>query len=431
MAGAQPALRRLIERIHDLAVVSVFPVLVVGLVCNQERDFPWLTIFGEIASLASIGLASALVLKPFADRRWAWVLVGLTLVTRASRLFLPDNTIVVIIYSVVVSILFAVAAAYLLAAYPRIVRRQLTTFLLLSFPLMFLQVLGVSPWLHVLRTDLHVAEDKSMTMVPVLFVPASAIIFTTLQGRPAGFLHANNLTTLLVIFSMALHLARPTRGALTVRDLGVIGVLILLMSKTAFLAFLFMLAALSLAGSGAHRRYVAKLIALVAVYLLIYWMLFPGLFYSNLSPDSAARNWNLRLADFLISSGNPALIDLAGRVVPGEAAEVSAGLPTQSAYAVLITGGITLLAGLVISALVYVRALRRLMIRFPEWSLSVLLSAVGLVVAPGMSSFLGSTVLGFFAGFGLLPLLLTGEPRVGEFMRASSLAGAWRLPRQF
>ena len=121
----------------------------------------------------------------------------------------------VLAYEVSSGLVFGAAGAYLFARQPRLLHRQLMWFMLLSVPLMALQLLGVGSWTQVLRNDFHLAGESSLQQYPTLFVPLAQIVPTTLQMRPAGFMHANNYMSLFIAFALAVHYGRTWATRMT------------------------------------------------------------------------------------------------------------------------------------------------------------------------------------------------------------------------
>ncbi len=412
-------------RAANVLAVFLFPVLLTAAVCNQPRPYPLITRMGELTSVLSIAMAGLLLLTTFPRRFWPWGILGFVLALRFQRLVSPSpSSVATLTYAFAVSLLFAAAGAVILARHPKLIRNQLTAFIVASGPLMLIQLSGVSAWAHVLRTDLHTYEDRLYQMVPVLFVPPEAVVITTLQARPAGFLHANNFLSLFLAFAMALYFGRPSRGRIAFRDVMVVGVLTLAMSKTAFVVFVLMMVAMSVTGDRAQRTYALSLTGLLVVELVAYRTLFPGLFAYTASLDLALLNLELRIADILLASGNPTLTALANEWLPLAVARLEPSkIGAESAYALIAASGAAVVSIAVLTPL-YLRALRRFGRRNPDWRMAVMLSAIALGVVPAMTSFLGSTAMAFLCGFAVLPLAAVWEPRFELLMRRALEAAA-------
>jgi hypothetical protein len=410
-----PDLAARVDRWRRLAVAAVMPTLILAAICNQDRPYPFVLALGQLASWLSITLAAVVVIATFSGRIWPWLLVAGTFALRSTRVLNVGGNALDTPYTVVLAVLLAATAAVLLAQQAALVRRQMQVLMTLSLPLMVMQLLGLPAEAHLLRTDLHVEEDRLMRMVPVLFEPPESVIITTLQARPAGWFHANNFFSMFLIFAMAVLLGRPRRGAITIHDVVLVLVLTLSMAKTAFVAFAVMLMALFVLGTAPQRRYALKMSVLFGAGLACYAVLFPGLFAYTMSIDLARTNLDLRMADLLLATGNRDLADLARsistdtRLVPGEG--------TQSGYALLAAGGAAVLIGLAIAVPLYAALVRRFVRRFPEWRMTLILCSIALATIPAMTSFIGSPTFGFMSGLALLPTFALVEPRFEQLMR--------------
>lgn len=392
----------------------LLPVLIVTAISTQPRPYPMVMAIGQIASVVSVILACIVVVTTFPGRIWSIALVLLTVALRAARGLMPiGDEAAVIAYTVVSSLLFGAAGAIMAASRPRRLHRQLTGFMLISLPLMFLQLVGVGAWTQTLRLDFHMLGEEKLEQVRTLLVPPDEVEITTLQARPAGFLHANNFLSLFLVFALALQLGRRAPLRFSWRDVGLLAVLTLAMSKTAFLAFFLMLLVMLVAGDRARRRYALKSGAVFVACISTYAVLFPGVFAFTMSFDLMRLNLNVRVAEVLLVSGQPRLERLADQFSADELSRIKDD-SAQSAYGILAARPTLVLGGALVAGPLYLLALRRVASRRPQWKMGALLGAAALLSVLGMTSFMGSLAFALMAGAALLSVWFYLEPGFGK-----------------
>lgn len=273
---------------------------------------------------------------------------------------------------------------------------------------MIVQLLGISEWVHFLRTDLHVVD--TIILFPTLFVAEEGMTVTVLQGRPAGLTYANNYLSIIIMFLMGLHFSNIKTKKLSRDDLIVCFVAVLSMAKIVLLTFLIVVVWLFLTGSTLHRRRMGKVITLFAGLLGLYAFFFPGVFEFNTSLHLARINFMVRASELvalLTGEGSPDIVFLER---PGGEVYMAVLDAHQSGYAEMAT----FLPYLAVLSLclfpVYLKGLRKTRYYSLELKNMAMLLLLVLALFPLITSFMRGPVFWFFAGFGLLPFFFFLRP---------------------
>jgi hypothetical protein len=415
--------------LHRYASFLLFWLLVISLAFAQIRPDPpspavarAALAAGQAASILAMLSAMVVLLTAVPDRSWPLALIGVLLVVRGVRFGVGDTVAANGVYTVFLAATCSVAGALILLTRPGLLRTQFAVFCALSVPLMIMQMVGVS-WTQLLRTDMGPIY-MGYQQVPTLFVPAGEVIITTFQSRPAGFLYANNAASLIAVFGVALHYARlPKPGRLDWTDVAVLAFLVLLMSRLAFIVLLLMWIVRASMG-GASRRHVLASIGVVAILLAAYWLAFPGLFAANMSWYALAVDLEIRIVELMLASGVPWVVQLADQI-PREWAGrrfdpmQHLGTGGQSGYGMLIRHPWLVLLAVVAAvpaAWAFVSRFRRL-----EPDVQREVTAVGLtaILAPAITSFLGTPMFWFLSAAAVIPFWLLLDPMLGKSLRAA------------
>ena len=392
-----------VAALNGLLMQVMFPLLMASFALAVSRPNAVLRMSGQAVSMIAVMTAIGLVITALPDRVWPFVLSGTLLVLRSSRYAFADVPAVEAAYLVAGAVLFNAAGALIVLRRPRLLLRQFVAFCALSIPLMAMQMIGVQ-WTQLLRVDV-VPVELGYTQVRTLFVPAGQVVITTLQSRPAGFLYANNATSLVVAFGLALYyggLSRTSR--VTWRDAVIAGVAVLLMSKLVFLVWAVMLLIRTGLGSQA-RRHAAAVVGIAAGMLGLYRLVFPGLFAANVSPYALLVNFEIRFISLLTATKVPMLVSIAN-LFPSEILQLVNPTSAESGYNVLVERAWLLLPAAVL-VIVLIRVARWISKGFDD-VLRQEVAAVALTffLVPLITSFLETFVFWFLSGAAFLPLWL-------------------------
>jgi hypothetical protein len=386
----------------DLAAQLIFPCLAIGTTLIQQRE-TWTQGVGQVLLWISILAALELV---YSHPRLA--LMGLTALaiivfSRALRL-VTAGPIIDSTYTAGLALLYGTAGAVVVWTKPKMLNRQFAALLFLSAPLMVVQLTGGPDWdwVHMWRTDSHNASGYEL-FVPILGQTNPQSGWGTFQLRPAGIIYANNFLSIVVLFGMALHLARMEGRRLAHSDRFLAAVLTLAMAKLLFLAYLVFLSGYLIFGSADRRWRMLKLTSLLTLFLALYWWLFPGAFIYNLSPTSILLNFTIRWADLLGSLTGGGVISLIAENLNGVSTyTILTG--SESGYAKIGRRLPWLAAMALVMLPVYVGRLRTIWRHDPQLGRIVINIAVAACLAPLITWFLTGPFFLCAAGAAFLPL---------------------------
>ena len=213
------------------------------------------------------------------------------------------------------AIVFAVAGAMMYGRNPFLLHKQLVVYLALCIPIMVMQIMGVSQFLmgwdmgytHSVLDILSPGEIgtfKEVPLYPTLFVESSDNFeYSIGQGRPVGLMYGNNPLSVIVAIAVAVNLAITRTSRIKFSDIIVTMAIVLTMSKLAFSTMILLYLWFLVFGMRERRLLVLKLITILAIVMFLYYILFPGLFMSNLSEAMVMSSLMLRLMDVIYSLG--------------------------------------------------------------------------------------------------------------------------------
>ena len=404
---------------QGIALRFLVPLLVTSAICNQETWSSALGAIGQVASTAAVVLAIYVVLVSFNRSAWASFVIAMTIVLKVMRFIFPASESLVLVYELTSGLLFCAAGAIAAIRCPRTISRQVTIICILGVPLMVLQLMGVGVWTQFMRMDWHDGGMGDTTQYPTLLKAAGEVMLNTVQSRPAGFFSSNNLLSMVLMCGIGLHYSLDERRRLGWRDVGLGLAIVLTMSKSVFMALAVVSLWLFVSGDRWKRRYVLKMAVLVGVLVATYARLFPGVFAHVASSDAALLNFQLRWYDLMFSTSIPSLVDYARVGMFDLSKQIDLDDPSQrqSGYAALAaTAGYVLVAAALVAP-VFWWGVRWIWRTARARVQPVLVMLLVVVMVPMMSSFLTSVFLWFVAGFALLPLFLTFEPRYRLLIR--------------
>jgi hypothetical protein len=289
-----------------------------------------------------------------------------------------------------------------------LVRRQAAVIMILSAPLMLLQVSGAGAWTQVLTTHGIIGEESvSKEGMPTLFVPAPISNVTNVQTRPAGFLHASEFASLIILFALVLLLTsrgrrqRPAEAATCAAA-------VLSMAKIVLLTAGVAIAWGYIIGDSRFRQRARACAIWLTVFLLLYRVVFPGLFDANLGADAFAFSLLSRAYDVASVLGYGSLVDQQLYQVLHQSMNVAEG-ETLSGIGQIVRYLPYFGAVAVLGAIPFIVAFRRMRRLSPAAvqlaSTMTICILLFLVAAP----FLSSPVFWFCMGFGLFPLLTLAD----------------------
>jgi hypothetical protein len=387
-----------------LAAATVFPGLVaLEVIANQ----PWWIGGiqpGQPLTWLLIAILTAIVFLTPALGRWARVLVGLIFAAKLGA-WLTGQPGLDALYRVALVGSSGVVGAILILEYRPMLRRQAAVMMIAAMPLMLLQVVGAGAWTQVLTTHgiMEDGESVSKEGMPTLFVPQHELRTTNVQMRPAGFFHASEYASLIIIFCFVLIITSPAPrtglAGLAVCVAAVVSMAKIVLGVTALVAVFLMIT-----GTAELKRRAALFAAGLVALVFAYWILFPGLFESNLGMEAIALSLLSRAYDVAGALGYGAVIDRQLYEVFHQAMELSdhtfmSGLGQIMYYLPLFAAALAV--GIPAGILAFVR-MRRLSPSATRFAATALMAITLFIIA---GPFLGSPSFWFCMGAGMFPFL--------------------------
>jgi hypothetical protein len=290
--------------------------------------------------------------------------------------------------------------------------RQLRLYFLLTVPFMFLQVAGAGEWTLALNTETTAVGDSDISEARVvrrmLFVPPTEDPMLTIgQSRPAGFMHANNILSFVIMFALALQFGRIRSPRPTSTDILFCTAMVLAMAKIVMLSFLIMVGWVFLTGSRRARRRVRGVVIATAALYAIYAFLFPLLFFHHFNVYHVTYSVYIRVNDFLgtLDPDSPIAQYLAPKLEDTPQLTADEGAAPLSGYAIVSN----MLPAVLIAAPIMFVVLRRSFVwmrRFSaDGSRSALLVLMVALLFPAAVPYWRSPLYWFIFGAGLTPVV--------------------------
>lgn len=266
---------------------------------------------GQLSYWILIGLAWYIVHKSGYSRLALWLVV-FALGMRSAEFF-GGGLITSMLRMSALGILFVVAGARVFGTNPYLLHRQLVVFLALSIPVMLLQISGASPvwmmWnteyahdLSILALD-EIGTFKEIPVYPTLFVAYENLYYQIGQGRPVGLLYSNNVLSFFVAVAVAVNLAITRSHRFQLSDLIVTMAIVLTMSKLVYVVTIVLYLGSLVLGTYGSRPLAIRLLIALPVGLLVYSLLFPGLFESLMQIERLLYSFIVRMMDIVPNIG--------------------------------------------------------------------------------------------------------------------------------
>lgn len=403
------------NRMGLFAAQALLPAVLINQIVGNQLWRIGPVYVGQIIFWGAAIVAGALVFGTFKGRWWWPFLLIAPIAARALRAMVGGR-VSDLVYYFAINAVFFMAATVIAYGYAKLVRRQINRFFFLSVPLMVLQVAGAGVWTQALNTEYFVEETahKVKAVYPTLFVPFDDVQYSVGQGRPAGFMHSNNVLSLVILLGVVLNAAR-TRGSLTAGDLFVSAAMILAMAKIVFLGFFVIILWILLLERGVVRRYAVRLVALVVVWGVVYRFFFPGLFELQLSAYKVFYSVFVRLYDLIrvlpIREEFKAVLERW--LAWGEKLELAPyayasehDMGTLSGYAVAIGNWPYFTVAFVLALPILWKSIRLLRTQPRERRLAAIFGTIVAVLYPAAVPFFRAQLYWYLAGFAFLPVVM-------------------------
>ena len=183
-------------------------------------------------------------------------------------------------------------------------------FMSLCVPIIIFQILGVDPIFMMWDTsflddplssydvsDLNSYRD--IQLHTTIFTSVEDLHYVIGQGRPAGLTYNNNVLSVFVILAIAINLMPRKFYKLKFSDFLVNLCVVLTMSKLALVSTIVIYIISLIILSNKYTSLIIKQIFIFFTFLFIYFLIFPGIFLSNLSIGMIVPSILIRLNSFL------------------------------------------------------------------------------------------------------------------------------------
>jgi len=388
--------------IQLLSVKWLFPGLVIAMVVSNQ---PWMLgplKIGQYISLVNYLAVAVIVLTTF--RRKLWPLIILICIVLAGALSFVFSGME-LVFDIFLDIYFCAAGAVIVTRYHNLIYKQVMIICLLNVLVMVVQVVGVGSWPQFLSTHGTGIYEPTST----LFVQLENLKYDIRQARPAGLTYSNIIVSFIVLFGLALHLSRSS-GKFAWGTLMLCTMVVLSMAKIVFLGFF--LIALSLVIVGNHHQKLGSLraIAITIFLLVLYAVLFPGLFTINTSPDVIAASIFYRLNNIVGAFPQGGLLRLTfEQYLQGtpryEVGATLSGYYYLSAIFPYIVGSLPLLM------FFFLLGYFKQRVKFPHLLGTTISTLTVVAIYSSAISFWSAQIYWFIVGFAILPMFILLQPR--------------------
>ncbi|MEO7775014.1 MAG: hypothetical protein ABIT36_01295 [Steroidobacteraceae bacterium] len=406
----------------------VLPLILLNIISGNQLWMIGPLFVGQIILWFAVMICGVAMLGYLGGRVWIYVLL-LTIPLSRVMEALTGSPTMTLLYLISLNSVFFMSGIIAATREPDLVFRQVRTFLVACVPMMFLQVAGAGSWTQALNTEYWVDElqvGKEKEVYPTLFRTEENIKYGVGQGRPAGFLHANNVLSLVIIFGFVLQMGRWKDKHVSATDLVIVATMVLAMAKIVIAAFLIMVLYMLVNGDSTQRSRVWRLLLVTAICYGVYAFLFPGLFAMQLSVYKIMYSITVRLTDMLAAftaldaSQQAAILDLLGDAsFYNYASESDVG--GLSGYASILMMWPLLLGAMLIGIPVFWLGARKLRKISSRRELTAWLALIAVVMFPAAVPFFRAQLYWFVFGFAAVPLIALLMPRTSARLLKPSI----------
>ena len=193
-------------------------------------------------------------------------------------------------------LIFILVGVFIYAKNPIIIYRQLIYFFSLSIPFMILQKIGVHSFFYGWNTELFhenftysfdEVKDlgvifKNIPLFPTLFVEFKDLTYAMYQGRPTGLLYSNNVLSVIISITIALHFTISHTIKIKFKNIVIALIIVLTMSTLVYgVLFLLFIYFYFIHGDKNMKRNSLKTFSLTLSMILTHYFFFPGLTISS------------------------------------------------------------------------------------------------------------------------------------------------------
>ncbi|NQU33081.1 MAG: hypothetical protein HQ521_07585 [Bacteroidetes bacterium] len=343
------------------------------------------------------------------------ILFTLTIIFKSFELVF-SNDIVTFIGKMLLGVIFIISGAKIYGKNPGLLHKQLIIFMILSIPVMLLQITGVSyifmGWNTEIAHDLsilsyeEIGSFKNFHLYPTLFVKSKELIYFIAQGRPSGLLYSNNVLSVFVTITIALNFILVKDIKIRYSNIIITIALVLTRSLLCIGTTLLIYLIFILLGSSWWRKRAGMFLRLLIFVSLGYWFIFPGLFDAFFSESKLYGSLLPRLIDI----GNVLHLDFVDGLFKSQRAMLNLShLNMEDSYSGISiilksVAAIPISIGLVILTKMYISRLRTF-IYYANYPIIVyMVFIITCIITQLGVPYLGAPSFQFILGFGLYPL---------------------------
>ena len=260
-----------------------------------SRRLFWLILLVSLAIASSVSYRMALLAVSGA--------CGMVFFRVLSGVF-SSSALILASYRLCYSLVIALAAAILYNRARGLFEAVLKTVVVLSVPVLLLQLLGVSEFVHSWNTlATGLGGVRGLSLLPTFLVDDAHLVADYRQLRPPGLFYANSVSAVFLIFAVSFrYCIRTSRVGLY--DLLLVYMALLMMAKVAILFLMVVtVGRYFVSKEPAEKAATLRLIAASLGLFLLHSVLFPGVVSTMLSRELFFLSAWIRLADLLESVG--------------------------------------------------------------------------------------------------------------------------------
>jgi len=350
--------------LYQFCAYLLLPVMLVNMTVSENKWEIFGFSFAVPLYILTIVFAWYIVLKT----RYSVLLFGMLLLAVTMRLMdlIASGDSFRYLSYIPLAWIYMMAGATIYGNTPKLLHKQLVVFLALCVPIMIAQILGVSQWVMVWDTSFldnslssftndDVGKFKDIALYPTLFVNLDDFQNVIGQARPAGLTHNNNVLSIFISLAIALNIAIDRLSRLTLSDMFITLAAVLSMSKLVFGTAILIYVGYIFFGSRQKKFISLKLILIFMFALVLYYLMFPGLFLSHFSVGRVMTSIMLRLVDLIgalgLSDILPSIAALGELYRPGAHYIIGEGYTLwatvlRSPYAIYLIALIVIVLGL-------------------------------------------------------------------------------------
>lgn len=212
---------------------------------------------------------------------------------------------------------FCLCSAYVFGENIRLLHKHMIVFWIFNLVIMIFQMHGIHSiflgWNTEIASDPRFmsVEDVGTFRIALahktFLVQLKDLYVSVGQMRPSGLFHSNNVMSVFISFSLVINQVLKKEKRIQLTDFILIAVAVLSMSKLAVVVLLFISFSSLIFSYPLQRAYFIQSLSIVAVIMFVYYLMYPGLFLLNVSPEIMWSSFLLRFVDL----GNSLGLDLS------------------------------------------------------------------------------------------------------------------------